>query len=126
MRGKSRAKVPMIIFFGLLFLTVFTYVVMFLWNAILPDVLNAKPINFWQSLGLLVLSKILFSGFGGWGHKKRYWRERMHEKWHHMSPEEREKFKEEWKHRCGWKAQWVRQQEGQPGAEGGSDKGVTS
>lgn len=123
MRGKSRAKVPMIIFFGLLFLTAFSFVVMFLWNAILPDVLNAKPINFWQSLGLLVLSKILFSGLGGWGRKRRYLHQRMHEKWHNMSPEEREKFKQEWKHRCGWKGQWVRQQEsGEPASGEGVDK----
>jgi Ca2+/H+ antiporter, TMEM165/GDT1 family len=110
MRRRRREKIPMIIFFGLVFLTAFTFIVMLLWNAILPDVLNAKPINFWQSLGLLALAKILFGGFGGWGHKKRYWRERMQEKWQHMTPEEREKFKQEWKDRCNWRSRWGKEQ----------------
>jgi len=110
MRGKHRGKTPLKIIFGLLVLTALGFIVMLLWNAILPDVVNAKTINFWQALGLLVLSKILFGGFGNWGHKKRIMHERMHEKWHRMTPEEREKFKEEWRNRCGWKAQWVREQ----------------
>lgn len=109
MRRGMRKKVPMIIFFGLVFLTAFSFIVMLLWNAILPDVLNAKPINFWQSLGLLALAKILFGGFGGWRGKHR-WREGMHMKWQNMTPEEREKFKEEWRNRCNWKSRWGREQ----------------
>ena len=110
MRRRYRAKVPAMIFFGLLFLVVFTFIVMTLWNAILPDIVNAKPINFWQSMGLLVLAKILFGGFGGWRHKRQYWRERMHEKWQAMTPGEREKFKQEWKDRCGWRGRFANEQ----------------
>src|SRR5688572_19456639 len=109
MRRRRREKIPMIIFFGLVFLTAFTYLVMLLWNAILPDVLNAKPINFWQSLGLLLLAKILFGGFGGWRHKRR-WREGMQMKWQNMTPEERQKFKEEWKERCNWRGRFSKEQ----------------
>lgn len=120
MRRRFRAKIPVIIFFCLVFLTAFGYIVMLLWNAILPDVLNAKPINFWQSLGLLALAKILFGGFGGW-RGKRHWREGMHMKWQSMTPEEREKFKEEWKTRCGWRNRWGREQsmpqQNEPGSE---------
>ena len=84
----------------------FGFIVMTLWNAILPAVTSAREISFWQAMGLLLLSKILFSGFGGWGHKKRLWRERMHQKWQQMTPEEREKFKEQWKNRCNWRERW--------------------
>ena len=51
------------IFIGGLFL--FTLFVMLLWNAVLPAVIPAiKVISYWQAMGILVLSKMLF-GFGG-------------------------------------------------------------
>lgn len=97
-------KAVMILVFGTAFVMLFTFIVMSLWNAILPAVLGVKIITFWQALGILVLSKILFSGFGGWHHKREHiknqWRQRMKEKWENMSPEERQKFKDEWKTRC--------------------------
>lgn len=43
----------------------FTYLVMLLWNALVPDLFNGPVLTYWQSLGILVLSKILFSGVGG-------------------------------------------------------------
>jgi Ca2+/H+ antiporter, TMEM165/GDT1 family len=97
-------KAIMILIFGTACVALFTFIVMSLWNAILPEVLGVKIITFWQALGILVLSKILFSGFGGWHNKREHfknkWRERMRAKWENMSPEERQKFKEEWKDRC--------------------------
>src|ERR1700710_2948788 len=81
----------------------FTLVVMWLWNAILPIVLGVKTITFLQALGILVLSKILFGGFrGGWrGGRGHEMRQKMKDKWDHMTPEQREKFQSEWKNRCG-------------------------
>jgi len=43
----------------------FTFVVMWLWNWLVPDVFNGPVLGYWQTLGLLILSKILFSGIGG-------------------------------------------------------------
>ena len=43
----------------------FTLVVMLLWNALVPELFNGPELGYWQTLGLLVLSKILFSGIGG-------------------------------------------------------------
>ncbi len=92
------------IFIGGLFL--FNLAVMLLWNGILPAVLGVKAITFWQSLGILVLSKILFGGFGGrhWRGRSE-WKQKMKQRWDTMTPEEKEKFKDEWKSRCGgrWK-----------------------
>ncbi len=45
------------------------YVVMRLWNAVLPAILPAHPITYWQSVGLLVLARILFGGFSHGRHK---------------------------------------------------------
>jgi hypothetical protein len=47
----------------------FTFVVMWLWNWLVPDLFNGPVLGYWQTLGLLVLSKILFSGIGGGGSK---------------------------------------------------------
>ena len=81
---------------------VFGSVVMLLWNNALAPVLHISTITFWQGLGILVLSKILFSSFSGGNRPRRsYWKQRMLRKWNNMSPEEKEKFKEEWKNRCG-------------------------
>ena len=79
--------------FAFLFFTVFTYVMMRLWNWLVPPVFGWHIITFWQALGLLVLSKILFGGFRG---PRRHWygRRRMMERWQQMTPEEREKFRQ--------------------------------
>jgi len=43
----------------------FTFVVMWLWNWLVPEVFNGPVLTYWQTLGLLILSKIIFSGIGG-------------------------------------------------------------
>lgn len=81
-------------------------IVMLLWNAVLPDLLHVSRITFWQAAGLLILSKLLFSGFhGGRDHRRAHeWKKRMKAKWERMTPEEREKFRQEMRNRCrpGW------------------------
>ncbi len=77
-------------------------VVQFLWNAILPDLVQVGQLSYWKAMGLLVLCRILFGGFrGAYSHKPpfagRSWRDR----WKNMSEEERNRFKEKWKSRCG-------------------------
>lgn len=37
--------------------------VMLLWNAVLPALLHTAHITFWQSIGLLLLARILVGGF---------------------------------------------------------------
>jgi len=87
--------------FGVLFLTVFTFVVMRLWNWLTPAMFGWHVITFWQALGILVLSKILFGGFRGGPHRGWNWRHRMMERWEQMTPEEREKFRESMRGGCG-------------------------
>ncbi len=85
---------------------IFGTLVMYLWNAFMPDIFSGlKPITFWQAVGLTVLAKILFGSFSrGCGRRCRggrhsyYWSQ----KWKNMSEEERAKMKEEWANkRCG-------------------------
>ena len=81
---------------------VFGSVVMLLWNALLPALFGISTITFWQALGILVLSKILFGGFRS-GHSHHKFNSRWHEKsekWMNLSPEEKEKLRTEWRGRC--------------------------
>jgi Ca2+/H+ antiporter, TMEM165/GDT1 family len=93
----------LLFFIFIIAILAFGFVVMSLWNNILPAVITGvKPISFVQALGVLVLSKILFGGFGGKGWRgSRAWKEKMKQRWDAMTPEERERFKAEWKNRCG-------------------------
>lgn len=110
-RGFWLRKIGMIVFFASAALLLFGFIVMSLWNAILPQVLHVAAIGFWQAVGLLVLSKILFGGFRGrWGggpgaRWREGMREKMENKWSNMTPEQREQFKQEWRSRC---ATWRR------------------
>jgi hypothetical protein len=49
---------------GFLILALFGFVVKWLWNSLLPDIFGVKAITYWQGLGLLVLGRLLFGGFG--------------------------------------------------------------
>ena len=77
------------------------FVVMGLWNWLVPAVFGGHTITFWQALGLLVLSKILFGGFHGRPGRHMHWRRRMMERWEKMTPEEREKFGQGLREGCG-------------------------
>ena len=75
--------------FAAALLAAFGYVVMTLWNAVLPAVAGVHPIGFLEAVGLLVLSRILFGGLRGRRHRGWHWRGRMQARWQQMSPEER-------------------------------------
>ena len=79
---------------------VFGYVVMALWNWLVPPIIGWKAIDYWQALGLFVLAKVLF-GVGAGPGRHLHWRARMAERWERMTPEEREKFREGMRGQCG-------------------------
>jgi Ca2+/H+ antiporter, TMEM165/GDT1 family len=86
---------------ALLGVLLFGWIVMLLWNGVLVPVIHVSAVTLWQALGILVLSKILFSSFGGGGGSSR--RSLMKQKmmWEQLTPEQKEQFKTEWKTRCG-------------------------
>ena len=79
--------------FAVLFAVVFSFAVMSLWNWLMPALFGWHVITFWQAVGVLILSKILFGGFRHGGGHNMHWRRRMMERWEQMTPEEREKFR---------------------------------
>ena len=83
-------------------LALISYVVMLLWNNLLPDILHVTTINFWQAMGIFVLSKILF-GFGKGGGKPAWMQRKMEHRFEGMSPEDKERLKQRMKDRfCNW------------------------
>src|SRR5580704_6252352 len=96
-RIKKILKVAVI---GVMAVTVFGFLVMSLWNWLGPAVFGLRSITFWQALGILILSKILFGGFRGRPGYGGHWRRRMSDRWQQMTPEEREKFREGMFSRC--------------------------
>lgn len=101
MRGHRFLRFLRFVVFAVLFVAVFSFVVMSLWNWLMPALFGWHAITYWQALGILVLSKILFGGFRGGPGRHFYWRRRMMERWEKMTPEEREKFRESFRGYCG-------------------------
>ncbi len=99
--GNIHRKRKPFVFFVIIVMTILVFggLVMLLWNAILPKVTSASPLSYWQAVGLLILSKILFGGLNHWMRFPKgthSWKN----KWMRMSSEERSHFKHEWKKRC--------------------------
>lgn len=83
---------------AVVFLT--SLLIMWLWNILVPQIFSGPVITYWQSMGLLVLSKLLFGGFGRgfrgrhhYDHRDEAWKEKLRKKMESMTPEEREKFR---------------------------------
>jgi len=58
------------------------FVVMWLWNWLMPDIFGLTKITFWQAWGLVVLSHILFKSFPHKNHHAHddHWKKRFQEK----------------------------------------------
>ena len=94
---------------GLLAVFAVGFVTMLLWNWLIPTLFNGPVITYWQALGLLLLSKILFWGFGKkthHDHKTPYWKKRFQDKFSSLDPADREAFKQKMKEKwCRWEQQ---------------------
>src|SRR5262245_44167980 len=100
MKGYRLVRALRFLLFAVIAVTVLSVVVMGLWNWLMPTLFGMRAITFWQAVGVLVLSRILFGRFGGPG-RRMHWRYRMTERWSQMTTEEREKFMAGMKGRCG-------------------------
>jgi hypothetical protein len=80
-----------IVLFGIVCVGVMGLVTAGLWNLLLPAILGLPAIGFWQALGLLLLSRLLFGGLGGGGRRVR--KARIVRGWHDLAPDERQRFR---------------------------------
>jgi hypothetical protein len=85
-------------------LAVFSWVVMLLWNALLPGLFGAPHLRYLQAAGLLVLSRILVGGLRG--HHGRWRHHGWHERWESLTAEERERLREKYAHKHGRHCHW--------------------
>lgn len=103
--------------FFIVFVFLFGFISMSLWNALVPHLFGGPILNYWEAIGLLLLSKIFFGGFRGGHHHRgrcggrhrhwskewegdwnkyqgwRCWGKDWEEKYKNMTPEEREDWK---------------------------------
>ncbi len=101
MRAHGIRRISKFVLFAVLAGGIFSLVVMWLWNRLMPALFGLHVLSFWQALGLLILSKILFSGFHGRPGFSRDWRLRLIRRWEQMTPEEREAFRAGLRGGCG-------------------------
>ena len=84
-RGMRVVKLIVIAIFAI---PLFGLLIMSLWNWLMPSLFALPALTFWQALGLFLLSRILFGGFGGDGGRRHSRR-----RWERMTEEERERFR---------------------------------
>ncbi|MCB0656704.1 MAG: hypothetical protein KDC57_11240 [Saprospiraceae bacterium] len=74
--------------------------VQWLWNLLLPHLLQAPRIRYGEAIGLLILSRILFGGFHFRKPSTGSHRSGFREKFMNMSEEEKQHFREQWRNKC--------------------------
>ncbi|TYA71549.1 hypothetical protein [Seonamhaeicola marinus] len=76
MRGKSPGEIVGMIIFGGIFIIglaiLFGFIIMWLWNWLMPMIFGLTTLTFWQAVGVFILAKILLGGcnFGDSSSKK--------------------------------------------------------
>jgi hypothetical protein len=81
-----------VVLFAIAFVGMMGLLTVGLWNLLVPPILGLPTISFWQALGLLLLSRLLFGGLGGWGRRMR--KARFSRGWNGLTPEERQRFRD--------------------------------
>lgn len=76
MRGKSPGEIAGWVILAVLGIgalaILFGFIIMWLWNWLMPDLFGLTTITYWQAVGLFILSKILIGCGGGKGHKSKH------------------------------------------------------
>ncbi len=68
-REKSPGEIIAMIILGAIIITglaiLFGYVIMWLWNWLMPEIFGLTTLTYWQAVGLFILLKLLLGGCGG-------------------------------------------------------------
>lgn len=100
MNAKWYIKIALVFLLGIALLGL---VVMLLWNWLMTEIFGLPRIDYWQSIGLMLLSKILLHPKQPpkWI-KEQHWKNKFAARTKNLDPEERERLREEFKKRwCG-------------------------
>lgn len=98
MRGKSPGVIAGWVILGVLGITglaiLFGFVIMWLWNWLMPELFGLTTLTYWQAVGLFILAKILFSsGGGGKSHHSSKHSRHSHRSCRHDSKKDFSKWK---------------------------------
>ncbi|KAA1246007.1 hypothetical protein [Aquimarina sp. RZ0] len=67
-RKKSPVEIAGMIIFGIIAITglaiLFGFVIMWLWNWLMPEIFGLTTLTYWQSVGIFILLKLLLGGCG--------------------------------------------------------------
>lgn len=77
MRGKNPATIAGLIVLAIIGIVglgiLFGFVIMWLWNALMPEIFGLGTISYWQAVGLFILVKIFVGGSGSHSkHKSKH------------------------------------------------------
>ena len=96
MMPSRKRRVAKLVFFVLpAMLVVFAlmiWAVFGLWNWLMPSIFGLHAITYWQALGLMILSWLLFRGFRGPSFARHGMERGMWRRFDKMTPAEREEF----------------------------------
>lgn len=74
-RKRSPLEIAGMILFGIVAITglaiLFGYVIMWLWNWLMPEIFGLTTLTYWQAVGLFILLKLLLGGCGRDGGGKK-------------------------------------------------------
>jgi hypothetical protein len=75
---------------GFAFLVLVIFGVQALWNWLIPELFNGPVLNFWQTVGLFFLSKILLTGVapGPQHNHKKDWKRKCQDKYRQVPKED--------------------------------------
>ncbi len=76
MKEDSPRRVQKFVLLVIITIAVYSVALMALWNWLMPAIFDQPRLTYWQALGLLGLSRILFGGLRvgrriGWRHRQR-------------------------------------------------------
>ena len=84
------------------FALVFGFLVMTLWNWLMPLILSLPEITYWQAFGIVILVKLIFGALGRGGN---YWHDK-HGFRHEWEPEPEGETRDRWRlYRDYWKSE---------------------
>ncbi len=85
-------RVSFKIFATVILLAAISGAVMLLWNAIIPSVVGWGVVNYWQAMGLIILSRLFLGRVGGYAHHPKGGDKSIRKMVKGMSRDEREEY----------------------------------
>ena len=75
LRKRSTIEIVFMVLFGIVAITglaiLFGFILMWLWNWLMPEIFGLPFITYWQAVGLFIISKVFIGGCGSGGGSSR-------------------------------------------------------